>query len=70
MITREGSTREYFGDLADYVNPASVKGIRAKILSALERPKDSRLRERIRSGYLWEHCAAETLKVYRELGLS
>ncbi len=70
VVTREGSTREYFGALADYVNPASVKDIRQKVLAALDRPKDSRLSERIRGEYLWEHCAFATLEVYKELGFS
>ncbi len=70
VLTREGSTREYFGSDADYVNPASVADIRAKVLAALKKEKNGRLKERVRSHYLWKHSAEAQIKVYRELGLS
>lgn len=68
VITREGATREYFKDYVDYVNPASVRDIRDKILHALGREKNSHLRNHIRNNYLWERTAEQQLHVYQSLG--
>lgn len=65
VITPNGGTREYFEDLATYVDPRSVASIRDGILQALILPKDGRLQERIRQRYLWSDVAAQTLAVYR-----
>lgn len=65
VITPHGGTREYFEDVAVYIDPASVNSIRDGIVQALALPKTDRLRERIRSQYLWQHVAAATSKVYR-----
>ncbi len=67
VITPYGGTREYFGDLATYVDPHSVSSIREGILRALRTPKDDRLRERIRQKYLWNEVAVQTLAVYRRV---
>lgn len=65
VITPHGGTREYFEDLAVYVDPASVDSIRGGIVQALALPKSDRLHKRIKSQYLWQHVAAATSKVYR-----
>lgn len=62
VITRDGATREYFRDLASYVNPANAADIRAKTLSSYERPKDAQLKEFIAQNYTWK-CAAEKVLV-------
>lgn len=67
VITPYGGTKEYFGDLATYVDPRSVPSIREGILRALTTPKDGRLREKIRQKYLWGEVAAQTLAVYHRL---
>ena len=69
IITREGSTREYFKDFVEYVNPASISDIRKKIDSVLQQPKDDRLRNYVRDHCLWEHAASKTIDIYRKLGL-
>jgi glycosyltransferase involved in cell wall biosynthesis len=66
VITPHGGTREYFEDLATYVDPRSVASIRDGILHALTLPKDGRLQERIRK-YLWSEVAAQTLAIYRQV---
>lgn len=65
VITPHGGTREYFGDLADYVDPYSVKGIRNGIQIASIRHKDHRLRDHIRKEYLWSKVAKQLLSVYQ-----
>ena len=67
VITPHGGTREYFEDLAIYVDPRSVASIRDGILRSLSLPKDGRLRERIWDKYLWTRVAEETMAVYRHV---
>jgi len=64
VITREGSTTEYFKDLAWYVDPASIKDIRKKISDALEKPKTTTLRQLILKSYTWETVAEKTIQAY------
>jgi glycosyltransferase involved in cell wall biosynthesis len=66
-ITRHGGTEDYFGDRADYIDPASAASIRAGIEKGLRRPRDGSLREHIRSRFLWQNVAAMTADVYREI---
>ncbi|HVZ40549.1 MAG TPA: glycosyltransferase family 4 protein [Candidatus Kapabacteria bacterium] len=65
VITPHGGTREYFQELADYVEPDSVRSIAAGLERALNRPKSDALRERIRAEYLWTHVARKTADAYR-----
>jgi len=67
VITPHGGTREYFGEMVDYVNPGSVESIRSGILKALARKKNPVLREHIRKEFLWERVAEKTADVYREV---
>jgi glycosyltransferase involved in cell wall biosynthesis len=64
VITRGGSTTEYFRDLAWYVDPASIKDIREKISAALEKPKTTILRRHILENYTWETVAEKTVEAY------
>jgi glycosyltransferase involved in cell wall biosynthesis len=67
VITPKGGTKEYFEDLAVYVDPDSIESIRSGILQALKMPKDDRLLHRIRARYLWKRVAEETANVYRRI---
>jgi len=67
VITDFGGTREYFGTMAEYVDPRSVDSIRDGILSGLNREKDSALREHIRKEFLWTRVAEKTAAAYRDL---
>lgn len=65
VVTELGCTREYFGDFAAYVHPDFPDQIRAAVTETLaNRPDTSRLRERIRSRYLWRHAADATRAGY------
>lgn len=68
VITGGGSTREYFKDFVDYVNPASVSDIRNKIEMAMKRPKTDLLQKHLRANYLWKNTAEQTLDCYRLVG--
>lgn len=65
VITPHGGTKEYFGDMAEYVDPYSVESIRNGIISALNRKKDTALQTHIRKEFLWSKVAEKTLAVYR-----
>ncbi len=67
VITPYGGPREYFGTMAEYVEPESVESIRAGILNALARPRTGDLKAHIRKNYLWENVGAKTADVYRSL---
>ncbi len=67
VITSHGGTKEYFGDLAEYVDPYSVKSIRDGIQAALIKQKDKDLRERIKRDYLWGSVARSLLSVYETI---
>lgn len=67
VITRHGGTDEYFGRLADYVEPTSVELIRHGIVTALNRPRNGDLRELIRARFLWRDVAGRTRDVYERV---
>lgn len=66
VITPYGGTREYFGDMATYVEPDSVESIREGIMLALRQPKNMALREHIKEHYLWKNVAQQTAQAYRK----
>jgi len=67
VITDHGGPREYFGNMATYVDPRSVDRIEGGIRSALQEKKTERLREHIRKEYLWSAIARKTAALYREV---
>jgi len=67
VVTEKGCTREYFGDRASYVNPASVSDIREKVSKALGRERDDSLKGHILQNFLWENAAIATEKAYKSL---
>jgi glycosyltransferase involved in cell wall biosynthesis len=66
-ITRHGGTMEYFGDLADYLEPSDQASIRNALMAALARPKTPQLRETILSKYLWSHAGKRLAAAYGQL---
>ena len=67
VITPAGGTREYFGDMARYVEPGSTESIRDGIMAALTMKRTEMLRSHIRQEYLWSKVAEKTLAAYREI---
>jgi glycosyltransferase involved in cell wall biosynthesis len=67
VITVRGSTREYFGDHALYVNPTSKEDIKEKILEAYEKPKNDGLKRYILKNYTWERTAEKTVRAYERV---
>ncbi len=69
LVTPSGSTREYFGEDADYCDPNDVDSIRAALESALSRPARGELPGRIAREFNWDAAGRATLRGY-ELALS
>lgn len=67
VITPYGGTKEYFGEMAEYVEPHSVGSIKSGIEAALAKHKDERLRKHISQEFLWKRVAEKTAEVYRSL---
>lgn len=67
VITPHGGTREYFGEMAEYVEPGSVDSIRDGIIRSLGVKKSDALKTRISHEYLWSSIADRTAAVYREI---
>jgi glycosyltransferase involved in cell wall biosynthesis len=67
VITKEGCTKEYFGAMASYADPASVRDIREKIIGALAVPKNRELGRHIEKNFLWENAARETARAYEKI---
>lgn len=65
VMTPHGGTRDYFRDMATYVNPYSVSSIRKGIETALNQARDNRLKEHIQRHFLWERVAEQTEQIYR-----
>ncbi|MGE5315952.1 MAG: glycosyltransferase [Acidobacteriota bacterium] len=67
VITPVGGTKDYFGSMAEYVDPSSPESIRAGIVRALDAKNDGSLREHIKQEFLWSRVAEKTLAVYQSV---
>jgi len=64
VITHEGSTREYFGDLVHYVDPADPTDIHRKIELALAAGPNPALKAHVASRFTWPAAAAALAAIY------
>lgn len=53
--------------MVEYTEPHSADSIRKGIESALNRKKDSALKEHIKKEFLWSKVAEKTLNVYKRI---
>jgi glycosyltransferase involved in cell wall biosynthesis len=67
VITDKGDTREYFGDMARYCDPASPDSIYAAVENAAAAPSDGLLQNKILSQYTWTRAAELTLAAYHRI---
>ncbi len=67
VITPFGGTREYFLELADYVNPHSVESIKEGIEHSLLKERRSDLKNHILQNFTWEKIAEQTKQMYLEI---
>lgn len=66
VVTEIGSTREYFGELATYVDPADVRSIAAAIEQQLNARHNGALRKHVLQHYTWNAAAAALLDAYHQ----
>ncbi len=67
VITPYGGTKEYFKDMAVYVEPYSVDSIAAGIIRSLDLKKSDNLKDFIKNNFLWETVARKTIQIYKQL---
>lgn len=63
VVSDRGSTREYFGDDAQYCDPADLDSIRGAVARAWAAPP-AQLRERVLDNFTWAKAAERTLYAY------
>ncbi|MFO0827674.1 MAG: glycosyltransferase [Phycisphaerales bacterium] len=64
VVTRNGGPPDYYGDMAEYVDPLDVAGIARAVQRAWEKPKDDRLRQHVLTNLTWDKSAARLLECY------
>ncbi len=67
VITGEGSTREYFGDHALYVDSDDVQGIAVALRKAGETLPSEQLRRYVNKNFTWNRAVEPLLELYRRL---
>lgn len=67
VVTEVGSTREYFGDSAHYVNPTSVKSISSGLASAMEGPGRIDAGTFVREKHSWTAVTLKLCETYSNL---
>jgi glycosyltransferase involved in cell wall biosynthesis len=65
VVSPNGDTREYFGDLVDYCAPGDPQSIRNAVLRAYDRAPCAALKEKITTEYTWKRAAEATHRAYR-----
>ncbi len=65
VVSVKGSTREYFGEYAEYCAPDNLQSIRTAVINAYNKKKTADLRNRILEKYTWENAAYETMQAYK-----
>lgn len=66
VITNRGCTQEYFGELADYVRPDDVEGIKSAVEMAFNKERNTKLRGYIKENFSWGRVAEEIIEGYRK----
>jgi glycosyltransferase involved in cell wall biosynthesis len=67
VLPAGGCTREYFGDLALYVQPNDLPGIRRAVLAALARGRSRSLADHVRTNFSWNTVAQVTREAYEKV---
>lgn len=66
VITPYGGTKDYFKDMAVYVEPDSIESIKKGIEKALNEKRGNTLKNFVKENFLWEKITATTIHVYEE----
>jgi glycosyltransferase involved in cell wall biosynthesis len=65
VVSPNGDTSEYFGDFAEFCDPADVDSIRDATVRAWGRLPSRELKQRIEERFTWTEAARATLAGYR-----
>jgi glycosyltransferase involved in cell wall biosynthesis len=66
-ITDRGSTKDYFGDMAEYCNPRSESSIARAVQKAYAQKRDGVLKKHVLTYFTWKIVAKKTLEGYRTI---
>jgi glycosyltransferase involved in cell wall biosynthesis len=67
VITKFGSTQEYFGDRVEYAHPGRIAGIARAIARSWSQGANPGLADFVASNYLWPDVAKRTAEVYDQV---
>jgi glycosyltransferase involved in cell wall biosynthesis len=67
VITPYGGTKDYFKDMATYIEPDSIEEISEGIQKTLDSQKTDRIKEFIKNNFLWESVAKKSQQVYQQI---
>lgn len=67
VITPYGGTKEYFQDMAEYVNPRKIDSIKNCIIKALSKNRNSQLKNHILENFTWPIVAKKTFSSYKKI---
>ncbi|MEX0609093.1 MAG: glycosyltransferase family 4 protein [Balneolaceae bacterium] len=67
VITKNGGTKEYFQNYAEFVDPDSQQSVLEGIQSALKKEKSDKLKQHILKNFTWQKVARKTTELYKSL---
>ena len=67
VITPHGGTREYFGTMAEYVNPMDISSIKNCITTALDKKPNPELKKHIFNTYAYPTIVEKLITCYQEI---
>lgn len=65
VITNRGSTKEYFKNYVEYVNPLDFNNLKEKISLAYNKDKDDILKNHIKENFTWDNVLTRLKEVYK-----
>ncbi len=68
VITPFGGPKEYFGNMAEYINPDDITSIQNAIVTALEKPPNRDLKLHILAHYTYPVITDQLIGIYEEIG--
>lgn len=67
VVTKGGSTQEYFENHVYYLDPSKPGDIQEKIIRSLERPRNESLKDHVLRHFTWNKVAQLTVKHYQDM---
>ncbi|WML35820.1 glycosyltransferase [Clostridium sp. OS1-26] len=67
VSTSEGSSKEYFKNMAEYCNPYNQESITEAIVRSIKKPKTEILKKYTLDNFNWERCIKELYNSYNQI---